>query len=212
MDQSLPSIYETLRQALPDAAIAEIAPSDMPTLRVERDSLVDVARTLRDHPSLQFALFAECTAADYLPSEPRFELVYHMACLGAAYAQAGGAAPARRVRLKVPVPGDDPRAPSLVSIWPNAGWPEREVFDLFGIVFEGHPDLRRILMSDDWDGHPLRKDYPVQIRKSTASWSPMQVSAEEFARNVQAARDAAVAQSKIGPFGKRPPGSSSTEG
>jgi NADH-quinone oxidoreductase subunit C len=93
--------------------------------------------------------------------------------------------------MKVRVPGDDAWVPSVVSIYPAAEWPEREVFDLFGIAFEGHPDLRRILMPDDWEGYPLRKDYPVQIRKDTQFWSPIQLSPEEFAENIRAQREVA---------------------
>jgi NADH:ubiquinone oxidoreductase subunit C len=88
--------------------------------------------------------------------------------------------------VKVPVPGNDPRASSITPVYPAAGWPEREVFDLFGIVFDGHPDLRRILMTDDWEGHPLRKDYPVQIRKGAASCGGDRRGA---ARNMQAVRE-----------------------
>jgi NADH-quinone oxidoreductase subunit C len=195
------SVLDTLRQVLPDAAIADLPSTDgMPTLGVERESLLPVAEALRDHPALQFAFLSEVTAVDWLPASPRFEVVYHLACLGSAYAQAGAAAPARRIRLKVQVPGDHPTVPSITSLYPGAGWLEREVFDLFGIVFEGHPDLRRILMADDWQGHPLRKDYPVQIRKKTDSWSPMQLTAEEFAANIKATRENAVRQSQAGPF------------
>ena len=184
-------VLDVLRPAVPGASLEPAASIDMPTIYVDRDHIVEVCRTLRDHPALQFAFLSELTAADYLPREPRFEVVYHLACLGAAYATADPPAPPRRLRLKVRVPAADARIPTVTGVWPGAGWPEREVFDLFGIVADGHPDLRRILMTDDWEGHPLRKDYPVQIRKETSSWSPMQLTAEEFAANVRAARDVA---------------------
>ena len=78
--------------------------------------------------------------------------------------------------------------PSLTPVWRSCEFQEREVFDLFGVVFTGHPDLRRILMTDEWEGHPLRKDYPVQIRKETSGWSPLQMTPEEFAANIREAR------------------------
>jgi len=136
----------------------------MPTVYVQRDRLLDLLRVLRDDPSLQFVFLADVTAVDLLPAEPRFEMVYHLASLGESYraAGAGAAAPPRRLRLKVRVPGDDARMPSVTSIYPTASWPEREVFDLFGVIFDGHPDLRRILLPDDWQGHALRKDFPLR--------------------------------------------------
>lgn len=192
MPDSTASAVDTLRSLLPNAAIEEVAAVDMPTIYVDRSAILEVLTTLRDHPALQFALLADLTATDGLPATPRFEVVYHVACLGAAYVTAAAAAPARRLRVKVRVPGDDPDLPSVVSIFPSANWLEREVFDLFGISFDGHPDERRILMPDDWEGHPLRKDYAVQIRKDTESGSPLQVTAEEFAKTVRAQRDAAA--------------------
>jgi NADH-quinone oxidoreductase subunit C len=190
---TLAPVVERLRELLPHVTCEAGTAADMPTLYVPREAIVDVLNALRDDPALQFALLVEVTAVDRLPATPRFEVVYHVVCVGAAYLSAGAstAAPPRRLRLKVQVPGDDPRVPTATSVYPAAGWPEREVFDLFGIAFDGHPDLRRILTPDEWEGYPLRKDYPVQIRKDTASWEPIQLSAEEFARNVRAERERA---------------------
>jgi NADH-quinone oxidoreductase subunit C len=184
------AFLQTLARAL-TGVVVEPAPSiDMPAVYVGRDDLVQVFTVLRDDPALQFAFLAEVTAVDYLPAAPRWELIYHVACLGSAY----GSAPARRLRVKVRVPGDDPRAPTITGVYPAANWMEREVYDLMGISFDGHPDLRRILMPEDWEGFPLRRDYPVQIRKDAESWQPVQLSMEEFAANVRAARDQARRQ------------------
>jgi len=89
---------------------------------------------------------------DWYPAEPRFEVVYHLLSLREK----------ERVRLKVRLGGDDPTLQSAFSVWPAANYFEREIFDLFGVRFSGHPNLERILMPDDWEGHPLRKDYPVE--------------------------------------------------
>lgn len=196
MDAS--GIADLLRHAAPDAAIDALELGDMPAIAVDREHLLEVCGVLRDHPSLQFALLADVTAVDRLPADPRFEVVYHLACLGEHFltADATQSAAPSRLRMKVRLPGADPRVPSVVTVWPTAGWPEREVFDLFGISFVGHPDLRRILMPDDWQGYPLRKDYPVQIRKDAASSSPLQLTVEEFARNVRAERDQATRQAR----------------
>lgn len=182
-----------IREEVPGSAVTPAPAIDMPTAYVDRAHLVEVCRTLRDHPSLQFSFLVEITAADFHPSDPRFEVVYHFACLGEAFAQPGGPAPLRRLRLKVRVAGSDAWVPSLTPLWPAANWLEREVFDLFGVAFTGHPDLRRILTPDDWVGHPLRRDYPVQVRKDAAAWSPMELTVEEFAANVRATRAASAA-------------------
>ena len=99
-----------------------------------------------------YNLFEDMTAVDWFPSEPRFQLSYHI--LSHAFRE--------RIRLKCMVSGVDPAVDSVTSVWPGANYYEREVFDMFGVRFEGHPNLRRILMPDDWEGHPLRKDYPVE--------------------------------------------------
>jgi len=190
-----PSVLDVLRRAVPAAAAEAVASIDMPTITVDRDHLLDVARVLRDDPSLQFALLADVLAVDLLPAEPRYEVVYHLVCLG------GPSMPPARLRVKVRAPASDPRVPSVVPVFPVAGWLEREVFDLMGLTFDGHPDLRRVLMPDDWEGHPLRKDYPVQVRKDVASWSPLQLSPEEFAATVQAAQAQAKARAGGGRSG-----------
>ena len=99
-----------------------------------------------------YNFFEDMTAVDWFPSSPRFQLSYHI--LSHSYRE--------RIRLRVLVEGGDPAVESITSVWPSSNFYEREVFDLFGIRFEGHPNLRRILMPDDWQGHPLRKDYPVE--------------------------------------------------
>jgi NADH-quinone oxidoreductase subunit C len=99
----------------------------------------------------KFIRLSSVTAVDRYPSEPRFEVVYHLHSIERN----------ERLRLKCRLPGDAPTIESVTSVWRGANWYEREVFDLFGIQFTGHPDLRRIMMPDDWEGYPLRKDYPI---------------------------------------------------
>lgn len=188
MDKVDMTVLECVRQALPHAKVEAGDSRDMGSMFVDRDDLVEVCRTLRDHADLQFAFLADMTAVDRLPASPRFEVVYQLACLGPAF----GTGVARRFRLKVRLMNDDPRLPTVSDVWPAANWAEREVFDLFGIDFTGHPDLRRVLMPDDWEGHPARKDYPVQLRKDATSWSPMQLTEEQFAANMKAAREHAA--------------------
>jgi len=122
------------------------------TLYLRPQSLRRACEFLRDAPELLFKFLADVTAVDLHPHEPRFEVVYHLLAIEKN----------ERLRLKVRLPGSNPRVESMVPVWPSANAFEREVFDLFGIVFEGHPYLRRILLPEDWEGHPLRKDYPVQ--------------------------------------------------
>src|SRR5688572_10606320 len=146
-------IVDILRQTVPSASIDAMAAVDMATVVVDREHLVETCSVLRDHPGLQFSFLADVTAVDLWPAEPRFELIYNMACVGEHFLTAGAAspAPARRLRVKVRASGDDARVPSVSGVWPTAGWLEREVFDLMGVVFEDHPDLRRLLMPDDWE-------------------------------------------------------------
>ncbi len=122
------------------------------TLWVDRSTLRDACALLRDDAATRFEFLSDITCVDWYPSEPRFEVVYHLLSISRK----------ERVRLKVRLHGSDPNVESLTSLWPGANPFEREVFDLFGIRFNGHPYLRRIMMPEDWEGHPLRKDYPVE--------------------------------------------------
>lgn len=183
---------EALRQALPDVTIEEVPAVDQRALVVPAADIERVARQLREHPALQFQVLAELTAADFWPREPRIEVVYHFVSMGPE-AVGGGAPPPQRLRVKVRVGGDHLRVPTICGVYPNANWYEREVFDLFGVAFDEHPDLRRILMPEDWEGHPARKDYPVQIHKAVAIGEALQVTEEEFVRNIERQKRAAGA-------------------
>jgi NADH-quinone oxidoreductase subunit C len=180
-------ILEILSRAVPQVRLESVEAGDgMPTIYVPLEHLVETCFALRDTPELRFALLVDLLPVDYLPREPRFEIVYLMASLG----MAGFGETARRLRVKVSVPGgDDVLVPSVSTVWPAAGWSEREAYDLFGIHFSGHPDLRRILMPDDWEGYPLRKDYPVQIKMAVKTYEPLQVSQEQFVANIEATRE-----------------------
>jgi NADH-quinone oxidoreductase subunit C len=125
---------------------------DEMSIYVERSAIREACSLLRSDPTCPFNYLSDITAVDWYPSEPRFEVVYHLFSI----------AKKERVRLKVRLNGDSPVLESVTSVWPGANYFEREVFDLFGIRFNGHPYLRRLLMPEDWEGNPLRKDYPVE--------------------------------------------------
>jgi NADH-quinone oxidoreductase subunit C len=125
---------------------------DEMSIYVERSSIRDACVLLRDDTDCRFNYLADITCVDWFPSEPRFEVVYHLLSISKK----------ERVRLKVRLDGSSPALDSVTLVWPAANYFEREVFDLFGVRFAGHPYLRRLLMPEDWEGHPLRKDYPVE--------------------------------------------------
>lgn len=182
------AIADVLGRAVPGAQI-EAAPSiDMPAIYVDRESWPRAALALREDPALQFHFLPEVTAVDCLPREPRYEMVYLLVSPGVPGLAPGPVIPPGRLRVKVRVPATDARMPTVSDIWPSANWAEREVFDMFGITFDNHPDLRRVLMPEDWEGHPLRKDYPVQIRRAVKVYAPLQVSPEEFAADMDRIR------------------------
>lgn len=155
----LPSHLATLPTA---AAIAAWDPSSLTGGSLDRGELVlwtsgeklpELCRFLKDQR--QFTRLPAITCIDRYPLEPRFEVVYLLHSIPNN----------ERLRLKVAVPSQEPVLPSVCGVWTGANWYEREVFDMFGVRFDGHPDLRRILMPDYWDGHPLRKDFPVHGHK-----------------------------------------------
>jgi NADH-quinone oxidoreductase subunit C len=122
------------------------------TIVIERSFIREVCTLLRDDAECPFNSLSGVTCVDWHPSEPRFEVIYHLLSL----------AKKERVRLKVRLSESSPVVESITSVWPSANYFEREVYDMFGVRFTGHPYLRRILMPEDWEGHPLRKDYPVE--------------------------------------------------
>jgi len=121
------------------------------TLYIAREHLIGIATALRDDASLRFELCSSVSGVDYLGSAARLHSVYHLTSMTFR----------RRLRLEVAVTVDDPHVPSVTALWPTADWQEREAYDMFGIIYDGHPALTRILMPDDWDGFPQRKDYPL---------------------------------------------------
>jgi NADH-quinone oxidoreductase subunit C len=149
-------VLERLRRKFGDSVLAVSSEHGNETAVVERERLLEIARFLRDDPELQFDMPIDCTAIDWLGRrEPRFDVVYHL------YSVRRG----HRLCLKIPVSEADPTGPSLTSIWPGLNWWERETWDLYGIRFTGHPNLKRVLLYEEFVGHPLRKDYPVDKRQ-----------------------------------------------
>ena len=147
-------VMDALADAYPqlDAAVSKITVDRGElTLYVAREHLIGVVTALRNDAGLRFELCSSVSGVDYLGSAKRLHSVYHLTSL--TYR--------RRIRLEVAVTIDDPHVPSVTGLYPTADWQERETYDLLGIIYDGHPSLARILMPDDWDGHPQRKDYPL---------------------------------------------------
>ena len=148
-------LLDLLRERFAAVVIDSHANCGDDTLVVGADGLREVATFLHDDPEVGFEILMDVTAVDYYRRKPRFEVVYHF--LSHRRNQ--------RLRVKVPLDGKDPHVPSLQDLWISANWLEREVWDMFGVRFDGHPDLRRILMYEEFEGHALRKDYRVDKRQ-----------------------------------------------
>ena len=147
-------VVDALAAAYPgfDAAVTKIVVDrDELTLYVTKEHIRYLARTMRDDPALRFELLANLSGVDYIGSINRFHVVYNLTSM--TYR--------RQVRLETSASLEDPHVPSVTAVYPGADWQERETYDMFGVIFDGHPALTRILMPDDWDGYPQRKDYPL---------------------------------------------------
>ena len=141
------ALADRLRERFPDLVVAR----DEVTVVVDPEEVVAALAFLRDEEGLAFTWLADLSATDWPDHEPRFWIAYHLFSMELKH----------RVRVKAGLGPDEPRIASVTGLYPTANWLEREVFDMYGVHFDGHPDLRRILMPDDWDGHPLRKDYSL---------------------------------------------------
>jgi NADH-quinone oxidoreductase subunit C len=149
------AVVEQLRAWNPQAVSQVIEYRGETTVVVPRESLIAVARECKGNPALNFNLLSDATCVDRFPVEPRFELNYSLVSIPRT----------DRLRLRTSVSAQHPVIDSLVPLWPGANWMEREIFDLFGIHFTGHPDLRRILLPDDFQGFPLRRDFPTEGKR-----------------------------------------------
>jgi NADH-quinone oxidoreductase subunit C len=148
----LEGLVGKIKKKLPDAVLGQSLFREEITLQVRPEDLLPLCRFLHDEPGLAFDFLVDLCGVDHLPREPRFDVVYLLRSLQTK----------DRIRLKVSLPGSSPQIPSIVSIWKGADWLEREAYDMFGITFAGHPNLRRILLPSEWNGYPLRKDYPLR--------------------------------------------------
>jgi len=150
-------LLDELQKRFPGAISEAVIFRNMPSLAVAKESLVTMCEFLKSEQGGEYTLLTDHTAVDYPKREKRFDLIYHLYSFKRN----------DRLRLKV-MAADGENVPSVVGIWPTANWLEREVYDMFGVPYEGHPDLKRILMPDGWTGHPLRKDY--DILKQDNAW------------------------------------------
>lgn len=168
---------EALKGALPDAVLDVVRFRDETTIVVAPAQIVAVMRFLRDTPGLVYNYLSDISAVDYYPDfnrPERFGLSYHL------YSMIYN----RRLRVKVYLPEEDPVVETVTAVWPAANWLEREAYDMMGIRFEGHPDPRRLLMPEDWDGHPQRRDYPLGYETIMFSFN-----ADEIAKHKPFARE-----------------------
>jgi len=146
-------IAEKIKEKFPDEVLEIKEFRGQASILLKKDRILDICKHLHDDPELCFDYLVDLCGADYSESkEKRFEVIYHLYSMTHCHL----------IRLKAEAPAINPEIDSVTSVWAGANWHERECYDMFGIIFKGHPDLRRILMPEDWEGYPLRKDYPVE--------------------------------------------------
>ena len=149
------SAVKLLKEKFPADILEYSTPFGDETLLIRKENIIKILKFLKETPELEYSLLLDITCVDYIGQEPRFELIYHVYSFRLNH----------RLRIKTKISEKNPFIESSTSLWKNANWLEREVFDMFGIKFKNHPDLRRILMYDEFEGHPLRKDYPLKKRQ-----------------------------------------------
>ena len=146
-------IAEKIKEKFPLEVVNVISFRDQVSVIIKKENIVDICKFLHDDPELDFDHLRDLCGVDYLnKKEPRFEVIYHLYSVRHRH----------MIRLNAQVSENDPKIDSLTFLWAGANWHERECFDMFGIKFKGHPDMRRILLPEDWEGYPLRKDYPLK--------------------------------------------------
>jgi NADH-quinone oxidoreductase subunit C len=146
------TLIKTIKEKFPAAVVSFHSFRNDDTIVIKKDNLKEIMLFLKNDKEMQFNMLIDVTAVDYLGSEPRFEVVYHLLSLPLK----------QRLRIKVPLEESEAELESITSIYPGANWFEREVYDMFGIKFKNHPNLKRLLMYDEFEGHPLRKDFPLK--------------------------------------------------
>jgi NADH-quinone oxidoreductase subunit C len=154
-------VADKIKEKFPEAVVSSAEYGGQASVVIKRESVLEVCRWLHDDPETSMDHLRDLCGVDWLGKrDVRFEVVYHLYSLKHRH----------MIRLKAPVPEADASVPSVTPVWKGAEWHERECFDMFGIRFEGNPDLRRVLMPEDWEGHPLRKDYPVEGPARENDW------------------------------------------
>jgi len=160
MSLDLQTVIDSIKREFPDSVLDIKTFRGETSLLIKKERIREVCRYLKD--DLDFRFIADITSVDYLGVKtPRFEVVYYIHRFGPEFNEN------IRIRLRVEVPEEDPKVDSVVPVWSGANWLEREVYDMFGIEFVGHPDLRRILMPEDYEPFPLRKDFDVRDREAS---------------------------------------------